>query len=649
VVNDPSPRTHEDRSTSHVAALDGVRAVAVALVILFHLRVPGFEAGFLGVDIFFVLSGFLITSLVLEEIDRTGRISLPAFWARRVRRLLPALVVVMLTVAAVTWWTASFTEMSSVRSDLLATTAYVGNWRFIDTSSYFNNTGIESPLEHTWSLAIEEQFYLVWPLALTALGLLSGWRRPRLAIGVVAGVGVVFSALLLGALWEPSAVERAYMGTDSRVFEPLLGALGAVIVASPTMGKRLDRAGTVLAVGGAAGLIAALWLIRPERAIYYRGGALFVSLMTLAIVAALWRGRGGRLRSGLSWEPVAWIGAISYGIYLWHWPVALWLGVREATPTFPELRMAGAVVVTIGIATLSFYWVEQPFRGRSSGRHADRRRQPGSRWVLAAAPLTLVVIAGLSLAATDVPEPSRGVPVVMLVGDSVPHHLEVTVEEGAEERGWRVVSAAHGSCPVTGETVTYQDGTPVRGADICSSQIVAEQDALIDQNDPDLVLWWDRWSVSSYITGDGQLAESGSSRFWRQRRQALDLAVARLAAEGATVVFMAVEPPGSMIATRCSDERCNEWVQFQVTHYDDITSRWNGMLRRYAERHPGSTAFITITDVVCRDDSAPCDDSLGGIPARPDGTHYEGDGAELAADTVLTLLAQRMSSEPAVL
>ena len=148
----------------HVRALDGMRAIAVLLVIAFHVRLPGFRAGFVGVDIFFVLSGFLITSLLLEEIRRTGRVSLSAFWARRARRLLPALVLVLLTVGVVTALTATYTERASMRGDLLATTGYVANWHFVQTSTYFADIGVDSPLEHTWSLAIEEQFYLLWPL-----------------------------------------------------------------------------------------------------------------------------------------------------------------------------------------------------------------------------------------------------------------------------------------------------------------------------------------------------------------------------------------------------------------------------------------------------------------------------------------------------
>jgi peptidoglycan/LPS O-acetylase OafA/YrhL len=141
--------TGDPKEAGHVHALDGIRALAVLLVLLFHLRVPGFRAGFLGVDVFFVLSGFLITSLLLEEIRRTGRVSLPEFWARRAKRLLPAVVLLLVVVSLSTSMTATYTERASVRGDLLATTGYVANWRLISTSSYFADTGVDSPVEHT--------------------------------------------------------------------------------------------------------------------------------------------------------------------------------------------------------------------------------------------------------------------------------------------------------------------------------------------------------------------------------------------------------------------------------------------------------------------------------------------------------------------
>ncbi|HEX7247973.1 MAG TPA: acyltransferase family protein, partial [Actinomycetota bacterium] len=621
---------------------DGLRAVAVALVMLFHLRVPGFEAGFLGVDVFFVLSGFLITSLALDEIDRTRTLSLTAFWARRIRRLVPALVVFLLVVATVTSMSATLTERESVRSDLVATASYVANWRFIETSSYFESNGIESPVEHAWSLAVEEQFYLGWPLALLAVGLLTRWRRPRRAVGVLAGAGALLSVVAMAALWDPAAVERAYMGTDARIFEPLIGACGAAVIGPARVRALLDRAGPALAVAGAAGLVASLAWIRPDGPAYYRGGAVLVSLTTLAIVAPVWRGAAGPIGAALGRSPLARIGEISYGIYLWHWPIILWLGLREPAASYPIAVAIAAVVLTVGAAAASFALVEEPFRRRrATGRHA-KRWVPSRAWVLAAAPMSLVVVAGISMAATVVPPPTPGDPVVMLVGDSVPEHLAVTIEERSADRGWRIVSASHGSCPVTGEVATYLGGRPVREADACSDRIVPEQDALIASTDPDLVVWWDRWSISSFLTSDGALARSGTPRFWRERREALRETVGRLSSTGATVVLVATEPPGRNVTARCTEDRCHEWLEFQVTRYDDVTSRWNTMLRNYADRHPRQAVFVTITDVVCADHVSPCDDTLAGMPARPDGTHYEGAGAELVSDALVTRLAPYM-------
>ena len=171
--------------------------------------------------------------------QRSGRIALTAFWARRVRRLMPALVVLLLVVAVVTALTATYSQRTSIRGDLLATVTYVANWRFIATSSYFVNTGVSSPLQHTWSLAIEEQFYLAWPLLLAFLILIV--KRPLRTVAIPALIGAALSVAALAVLWSVVGVDRAYMGTDARIFEPLIGALGAVVVASPA-GE--SRAGT---------------------------------------------------------------------------------------------------------------------------------------------------------------------------------------------------------------------------------------------------------------------------------------------------------------------------------------------------------------------------------------------------------------------
>ena len=638
----------------HVRALDGMRAVAVLLVLLFHLRFPGFSAGFLGVDIFFVLSGFLITSLLLTELDRTGRLSLPEFWARRARRLLPALVVLLLVVASVTWLQGTFTERASVRGDLLATTGYVANWHFINTSSYFADIGVDSPLEHTWSLAIEEQFYLLWPLVVFGVALL--WKRqPRAGVGTVAVLGSAISAGLLWLLWSPGSVERAYMGTDARIFEPLVGAAGAALVATPSVRRWLTRWGGVVLGCGILGLVSGILLIDASPSSYYFGGALLVAIATLSIVGPLWLGRGGVLSDVLGWSPIAWIGVVSYGAYLWHWPLTVWLGARQETGGGLLVRRLGVIALTFGIAAISYHAIEHPIRrwrfGSRATTGARSRRARQRRATLIAIPVSLLAVACISVAATRVPDIPSSVPSMMLVGDSVPLQLSVAMDRALTDRGWRLASATFGACAVTGETLARPDGLPIDKVDVCTEQIVRAQDRLVREVDPDVVLWWDRWSLANFLTPSGDFIRSGTARFWDLRREGLRLAVDRLASRGATVVFVATEPPGQAVTGgRCTDAECPWWLRFQIDHYADITTRWNAILQHFAERHPDHARFVSVTDVICATDVAPCDDRIDGVPARPDGTHYKRTGEDLVIETLLRELAPvmgRSSTTPA--
>ena len=637
--------------SEHVSALDGMRAIAVLLVILFHLRVPGFRAGFVGVDVFFVLSGFLITSLLLEEIRRTGRVSLSAFWARRARRLLPALVLVLLSVGLVTALTATYTERASMRGDLLATTGYVANWHFIQTSTYFADIGVDSPLEHTWSLAIEEQFYVVWPLLVFGVAAVAG-AKARTGVGALALFGVALSAGVLAVLWSPGDVERAYMGTDARIFEPLLGAAGAAFVASPSGRARLERAGPAVLAAGAAALAIGLVFITPGGREYFFGGAVLVSVGTLAILGPLWVRAGGIARPVLSWRPLVWIGVVSYGAYLWHWPVTLWLRVRQ--PGVEDLipRRLAAFALTFGLAAISFSLVEKPIRsgtflafrrprGGAVRRRADliRRRTAAT---LVAVPITLVGVASVSLALTRVPPIDESVPVVMFVGDSVPARLGTALERAFTQDGWRFVTAALGGCPPTGEVPVRPNGTAWPGVlPGCRAEVAKRQDALVGTADPDVIVWWDRFSVSGFLDQDGAHVPAGSDRFWSLRLEALDAAVERLRERGAIVVFIGAEPPAESVLDRCAELGC-DWPRFQIARYEDVTVRWNAMLRGYAQAHPDVTGFVSITDAICRRDVAPCDDRIEGVTARRDGVHYEGAGEEAVIDVLLEMLGPFM-------
>ncbi|HUO48870.1 MAG TPA: acyltransferase family protein [Acidimicrobiales bacterium] len=366
----------------YLPSLDGLRAVAVCGVVLYHLRVGWLRGGYLGVDLFFVLSGFLITSLLVEERAATGGIGLRSFWSRRARRLLPALLAMLVALSAFTVLTRHDTavpvDLGTLRADALGTLAYVANWhQLLAHQSYFAQFAGPSPLQHTWSLAIEEQFYVVWPLAVLGLlalvrrrGVLPAgrWRR-HAAVGATA-VAVVASATWMAVLARHGGnLDRIYYGTDTRAFDLMVGAgLAFLVTARPApagRGKVLLRIG---AVAGAAVLAACWWLgANPDGTPshwMFEGGFLLCAVAAAAVIADARQDGGGVFGLVLGLGVVRWVGAISYGVYLWHWPVIVEVnGARTGLGRLPlDLLRVGLTVV---IAAASFYLLERPIRRRS--------------------------------------------------------------------------------------------------------------------------------------------------------------------------------------------------------------------------------------------------------------------------------------------
>jgi peptidoglycan/LPS O-acetylase OafA/YrhL len=349
--------------------------------------------GYLGVDAFFVLSGFLITSLLLAEAGRSGRIGLKAFWSRRFRRLLPALVVLVLGVSLYAALMASTVELARIRTDALATLAYVANWNSVFRQhGYWELFSAPSPLEHTWSLAIEEQFYLVWPLVFAGLVWLSRWRGRDLARSVLrlSLFLAVCSASLMWYLYTPGGdTTRVYLGTDTRAAAILLGAAFAAWrwsrrpVARGWVASRLalEVAGFVAAIG-----LAVAWArLDGQNPLLYRGGLLACGVAVVVVIAASSHEQAGPLSRALAWSPLRWFGLISYGLYLWHWPIYLILnGDRTGLSGWPLFGLQ--IVASVAVAVVSFYLIEQPVR---RGR---LRVVPMRVWVPAGALVGVVAI-----------------------------------------------------------------------------------------------------------------------------------------------------------------------------------------------------------------------------------------------------------------
>ena len=427
----------------HQPALDGLRGVAVVAVLLYHGGVSAAGGGFLGVDVFFALSGFLITSLLLAERASTGRIDLRAFWGRRARRLLPALLVVLVFVAVYAAVLARAGELDRIRQDGLSTLLYLANWRMVfGGESYFESFGAPSPLRHTWSLGIEEQWYLVWPLVVALV--LAWWRGAgRRALGVLcavlAGVSAVLMAVLASGAVDPS---RAYYGTDARAQGLLLGALLAVVLsARGDAGGRSARWVDALGLVGLVVVAAMVVGVDDSDLWMYRGGfALAAGCSCLVAAAAVQP--SGVVRSVLSFRPLCAIGLVSYGLYLWHWPVYVVLSPSRTGLSGSSL-LALRLAVTTGAAIASYVVVERPIR-------AGRLRVPRPAF---AVPAMAVGVAVVVVAATVAPPPPAPIPLapessapaspfsrparVLVVGDSVALTLATGIDRGSSVAGRR--------------------------------------------------------------------------------------------------------------------------------------------------------------------------------------------------------------------
>ncbi|HZE39724.1 MAG TPA: acyltransferase, partial [Stackebrandtia sp.] len=342
--------------------IEGLRAVAVGAVVLGHAGAPFFHGGYVGVDVFFVISGFLITSLLLRERLGTGRISIKGFYARRVTRLLPASALVVAATLVASWLWLPATRFASIVGDALASAFYLVNDRLaVSGTDYLNADAAPSPLQHFWSLAVEEQFYFVWPVLLIVLTV--AWRHRtsirRKPIAAVLAVLVVVS-LAISVVQTSASAPWAYFGTQTRVWELALGALVAV-AANRLSAIRSGPAAALTWCGLAAVAVSVLWF---DDATAYPGYAAALPVVGAAAVIA---GGCARPRGGagllLDTGPFQFLGKISYGYYLWHWPVLMIgpaaLGVAASLKVNLAL-VAGALV----LALLSYHLIENPVRRR---------------------------------------------------------------------------------------------------------------------------------------------------------------------------------------------------------------------------------------------------------------------------------------------
>ncbi|MEV8337706.1 acyltransferase family protein [Leucobacter sp. NPDC077196] len=351
------------KKSSYRPEIEGLRALAIGLVLLYHAGVPFIRGGFVGVDIFFVISGFLITGILIRELETTGRIDLIAFWGRRAKRLLPASSVVLLFSAIGTWLIIPSTQWRSIGADIAAAAGYVVNWRFAQQAVDYNaeGTGV-SPVKHFWSLAVEEQFYVVWPLLLVLLSAVVLKRvartRIRLWIGIALAI-IVIPSFIWSVSYTSENPSGAFFITTTRLWE--LGVGAAIAIIAPQLGRLPRSFALLLGWLGTSAIVISVFLFDGPTA--WPGALALLPVLGTGAVIIATTGRDAEsfgVERLLSWKPIVWIGGISYSWYLWHWP---FLVLAEAQ--FGELRLRWSVLAVLlsgVVAWISLRLIENPVR-----------------------------------------------------------------------------------------------------------------------------------------------------------------------------------------------------------------------------------------------------------------------------------------------
>jgi peptidoglycan/LPS O-acetylase OafA/YrhL len=582
----PADPDSVDARQPHVywPALDGVRAVAVALVVAFHLGY--LRGGWIGVDLFFVLSGFLITSILLAEGEGGRSISIGRFWARRARRLLPGVLLLLVFVGVYAWAGGPGIVAAQLRAPALATLLYGANWQEIAAGhSYFAQVSSPDPLNQTWSLAVEEQYYLCWPLVVAAaLWLRRHCGRPsdRVLLAATSTLAAA-SALWMGVAAHWYGFNRAYLGTDTRTWELLIGGAVALIL-SRCPSRRLSRRGR--ATGAAAPLAAAVVVALAVAAgggppeWMWNGGLVGVAVAALVVLVGVVQVPTGPLARLLASAPLRWLGRLSYSLYLWHWPVIVLVSQ-------PDSGLSGAGLLTVrlvlmaGATCSSYYLVERPLRRLDWGSWLRRTAAPaaflGTAAVLVAG-TTAPAAAGtaavrpvppvaslpldLSLPAGRVPSPSDPLR-VWILGDSVMHDSSPGVTAALQATGEVkvVADSSFGGWGLTTDKLWPGDG-----------------EAIIRQYHPEVVIGTWSW--------DDPLAEADPVAYQARLEATLaDLLAPGNGVDGVVLLQFPTTGPYPLYPTPQAER--SAWIQTLIGE-----DAWDSVAQKAVMAFPGRAVYV---------------------------------------------------------
>jgi peptidoglycan/LPS O-acetylase OafA/YrhL len=626
-VTAPAGAHGERRSAiPHVAALDGARGAAVAAVLVFHGG--HLLGGYLGVDFFFTLSGFLITSLLLAESARTGGVGLGGFWARRARRLLPALAVLMLGVALFCVTIATPAQLTQIRGDALATLAYGANWREVYArQDYWSIFAAPSPLNHTWSLAIEEQFYVIWPLVF--VGLLAWFKRGAAKAVLATSLALAaVSSVLMFTLYDPASSARVYFGTDTRAAAILFGAaLAAALAVRGAVSSRRGRVALeTVGLSGAAVLAIAWTHLDGQSSTLYRGGFLLCGLAATAVIAAAVHPQPGLVSRVLSFKPLCLLGIISYGVYLYHWPLDIVLDQqRVGLRGWPLFLVQTAV--TLALAVVSYRYIEQPVRRGALSSVQWPRYVPAIAIALVfllvvttngASPPARAALTGpeaLAAATRERQSAPPGSQRIMVVGNSVADSLGEAFNGIVTDPPLVVFNAGLDGCnfpPAIKAPPLITAHGPLDWPP-CHPQWEA---GVVERFRPTVVFWVVSDLVNRGLSYRGRTVSPCTAPFDALYRHSLRDEVARLGAQGARVIITTEAYDGRSSATTADDRAvdCDNAIR------RDVAARTHSQL-------------IDLFGYICP--GGRCVVTQNGVTLRPDGVHYTGSGGATVAQWLI--------------
>ena len=618
-----SVRPYEANRRYILPGLDGLRAIAVLLVIVYHFWPTVLPGGMIGVDIFFVISGFLITSLLLREGALNGRIALGSFWIRRARRLLPAIALMILVLGPVSLIVGGDIQVNLGRQ-LLGAATFSSNWISIFAGNdYFAQTSPEL-FTNFWSLAVEEQFYVLWPLLIVASGLLLGrrWRRFSvvMVLGIVASLGAATFLLMNGA-----PVSRIYYGTDTHLYGLLLGALLAFArpwSLYPPIGKKaLYRVAQPFGVVAFARVMIS-WLslfalipyaiLVPESAPGAIPWGLFgASLLALGVIQGMLpdmlAGASEALRRLLNFAPLRWVGERSYGLYLWHWPLAVVMHYMLGADRSPLVNV-GVLVATFAIAEMSYRWVETPIRRHGFRGSANRVIASFQNATVKALPIALTLLVIAAAGATGVAV--RTAPAMTTAQQSVEDGKRAAAERLKARQEARASASANPTTKDGKDAKATASANPSASASqeatdpIDSSQVTVVGDSIVVATSPDL---YDKMPEAQINAAEGRTIANAlpiikSMGANGQIRKTLVLSVTANSTilDGQLDQVLAAMPADSkLVLVTGYGPRNLSWIEYSNTKIREFASQhsdrviiadWNSAIRQALQTQSGLLA-----------------------------------------------------------